>query len=151
MSGLLYDLLSDRVLLIRDIKEVFSTWNLEKNFTLVIFLTWMVKNQQHLIECINQLDPTGFYGLGNKDIGECVARKTDLRDDFELFVKNDETINIMIDVTNDVIDIPAFNFHYYLGILIKNTNWWHRNEEVIQKSSNHNKNRAKIVRGISES
>src|SRR5574343_716388 len=98
MSGTLYDQLSDKVLLKEPLKKVIESTGATTNnhykhdIPITMFMVWVRKDEQWLIEQMNTVDPTSFYNLDRTVVGKTLDSKLGLFDRFRQFIESEPLI-----------------------------------------------------------
>lgn len=118
--------------------------------TLPMFILWVSEYESTLENCL-AIDISAFTDLSNKGVGKVFDANFDLEARFKSWLRCNEFMQKLNELTGITYMSPGFKFHYWLGLVVRNTSWWNENYEEIKKSSNKNKKNLKLVRGISES
>ncbi len=156
MSGTLYDQLSDKVLLKLPLKQVIESTGATTNnhykhdIPVTMFMVWVRRDEQWLIDCMNQVDPSSFYNLDRAIVGQQLDNKFGLFSRFKTFIESEPLIKDIFDVSGNK-DWTFDRFHFYMGVIIKSTNWWQKNEATITATSAKNKKALNAVRKVQES
>jgi hypothetical protein len=156
MSGTLHDQLADHCLLKEPLKKVIETTGATTNnhymhdIPVTMFMVWIKRDESWLMSCMNQTDPTCFYNLDRAVVGELIDGKYGLFDRFKAFIESDDLIKDIFEVSGNK-NWSFDRFHFYMGVIIKNTNWWTKNEEAILIAAHKNKKLLKTVRIVTES
>lgn len=156
MSGTLYDQLSDKVLLKEPLKRIIESTGATTNnhykhdIPITMFMVWVRKDEQWLIEQMNTVDPTSFYNLDRTVVGKTLDSKLGLFDRFRRFIESEPLILDIFTVSGNK-NWEFDRFHFYMGVILKNTNWWSKNEAIINATSTKNKKALNAVKNVQES
>jgi hypothetical protein len=144
--------MTKRPFLTKSLKEVVGELKVDLSsveLTLPMFMMW-VSEYEPTIEEYLQSCSTSFTELNNAGVGKTLDASYGLNETFNTWLRCNKFMQKLHELTGITYSNPSFKFHFWLGLVVRNTSWWEANHEIIKKESNKNKKNLKLVRGINE-